>query len=211
MFVVELLLNLGGDAGSDTVSRDLVNKRVILSDGLLVDILFLSLGGLDRSGLGHGADGEGDLVLLLVDGGDLGLDLVADGQHVLGLADAAIGNLGDVDQAVNTGQDLGKSTEGHELDDLDRGDIADLVAAGELGPGVAVGILVAEGDLALFLVEADDVDIDLVADGDDLGGLVDASISSPTETTSEGWWMRPQLSSETWTMPSMPPMSTKAP
>ena len=37
------------------------------------------------------------------------------------------------------------------------------------------------------------------------------SISSPTDTTDDGWSTCFQLSSDTWTRPSMPPRSTKAP
>ena len=80
-----------------------------------------------------------------------------------------------MDQSVNTGQDLGKGAEGHELDNLDGSNTADLVLCGELSPGVAVGILVAQGDLALLAVEVDDVNVNLVAHGDDFGGLVDAA------------------------------------
>ena len=114
-------------------------------------------------------------MLLLVDGGDLGVNHVAHSQHVLGLADAAVGDLGDVDQAVNTGQNLGESAEGHQLDDGNGGNAAHLVLVGEHGPGVGIGILVAQGDLALLLVEVDDIDVNLIADGEDLGGLVDAA------------------------------------
>ena len=114
-------------------------------------------------------------MLLLVDRGDLRIDDVADGQHLIGLADAAVGDLGDVDQAVHTGQHLGKRAEGHELDDGDLRHIADLEGGRELDPGVVVGILVAEGDLVVLRVEADDVDIDLVADGQHVGRLLDAA------------------------------------
>ena len=56
-------------------------------------------------------------LLLLVDSGDLGVHDLALGEDVTGLLDAAIGDLGDVDQAVHAGNDLGKSAEGHQLDD----------------------------------------------------------------------------------------------
>ena len=80
-----------------------------------------------------------------------------------------------MDQAIDAGQHLGKRAEGHELDDGDLRHIADLEGRRELGPGVAVGILVAEGDLVVLRVEADDVDIDLVADGQHVGRLLDAA------------------------------------
>ena len=43
------------------------------------------------------ADAEGDLLLLLVDGGDLRVDHLAFGQDVGGLVDAAVSDLGDMD------------------------------------------------------------------------------------------------------------------
>ena len=121
-----------------------------------------------------------DLLLVVVDGSDLDVDHVAHAQDLIGLADAAVGDLADVDEAVNARHDLGKRAEGHELDHLDLGDVADLVGVDELGPGVVLRLLVAEGDALGLLVEADNIDVELV----------------PTETTSAGFLMRLQLSSE---------------
>lgn len=50
-----------------------------------------------------------------------------------------------------------------------------IVFGGELDPGVLVGILIAERYLFLLLVEADDVDIDLVADIEYFGRILDAA------------------------------------
>ena len=85
-----------------------------------------------------------------------------------GLADAAVGDLGDVDQAVGAGQHFRKSAEGHQFDDLDLRDIADGVGLGEHLPGVQVRVAVAEGDLVVLLIEVDDVNVDLVADVQDI-------------------------------------------
>ena len=114
-------------------------------------------------------------MLLLIYGCDLGIHNIAHGEYILGLAYTAVGDLGDMDKSVNAGQDLCKSAEGHELDDGNGGNAAHLVLVGESSPGVGIGVLVAQGDLALLLVEVDDVDINLVAHGEDLGGLVDTS------------------------------------
>ena len=57
-------------------------------------------------------------------------------QHVTGLVDAVVGDLGDVDQAVHTGHNLGKGAEGHQLDYADIGHVAGLILAGEHLPGV---------------------------------------------------------------------------
>ena len=86
---------LGGVAGGFAGGGDFIDQGVGL--GSVIDI---RLGLLDRSrsrlGSGQRADGEADLVLLLVDGGDLRIDDVADGQDLFGLADAAVGDLADV-------------------------------------------------------------------------------------------------------------------
>ena len=85
-----------------------------------------------------------------------------------------IRDLGDVDQAVNAGDDLGKSTEGHQFDDLDGGHVAHGILLGEYGPRLLRVILHAQRDLLLLGVEGDDVHIHGVAHGDDLGGVLDA-------------------------------------
>jgi hypothetical protein len=71
------------------------------------------------------------------------------------------------------------------------------VLLGDELPGVDLGLLHAEGDLLLVLVDVEDDDID----------------RSPMLTISEGWLTRRvQDISEMWTRPSMPSSSlTKAP
>ena len=76
--------------------------------GIRLLLVALVLGGRSQ----QRTDGQGDLLLLLVDGSDLGVHDVALSQHVAGLLDAAIRDLGDVDQAVHTGNHLGKGAEG---------------------------------------------------------------------------------------------------
>ena len=45
---------------------------------------------------------------------------------------------------------------------------------GDLVPGVGLGLLHAQGDFLLVLVDVQDLDLDLVADVDQLAGVVDA-------------------------------------
>ena len=47
---------------------------------------------------------KGDTLVLLIDVDDLRVDFLPLGQDILGLADAAVSDLGDVDQAVNAGE-----------------------------------------------------------------------------------------------------------
>ena len=83
---------------------------------------------LDRSillsGSQQSADRQGDLLLLLINSGDLGIDDLALGENVFGLLNAAVSDLGDVDQAVYAGNHLSESAEGHQLDDANLGGIA---------------------------------------------------------------------------------------
>ena len=79
-----------------------------------------------------------------------------------------------MDKTVDAGQYLGESAELHELDYLDVDNVADLVGGSELDPGVVLGLSDAEGYLLGLLIEVDDVDLDLIADGEHLGGVPDA-------------------------------------
>ena len=69
-----------------------------------------------------------------------------------------------MDEAIHTGQHLGESAKGHELHDLDGGDIALLELGGELEPRIVLRLTQAEGNFLLFGVKVDNVDLDLVAD-----------------------------------------------
>ena len=80
-----------------------------------------------------------------------------------------------MDQTVHTGNDLSEGAEGHQLDDAHVGNVADLVGVHEHVPGVLGAILDAEGNLALLGIEGDDVHVEVIADGNDLGGVLDAA------------------------------------
>ena len=80
-----------------------------------------------------------------------------------------------MDQAVHAGDDLSKGAEGHQLDNLDGGHVAHLELVQEQVPGVGLSGLVAQRNLLLLGVKADDIDVDLVAHLDNLGGVLDAA------------------------------------
>ena len=105
--------------------------------------------------------------------GDLGLDLLADRQLIRDLLHTLAGDLGDVDQAVDARDDLGKGAEGGDGHDLDGNDVADLVHRLDLLPGVVLGLFVDEGNAVVFAVDILDGDFDGIADGNDLGGVLD--------------------------------------
>ena len=82
-----------------------------------------------------------------------------------------------MNQTVNAGQNFCKCAEVHQLYDFDLGNVAFLISLGELGPGVTVGILVAQRDLLSLFVKADDVNVHLLANGDNICRVADAAPS----------------------------------
>ena len=85
----------------------------------------------------------------------------------------ALGQLGDVDQALDALVDADERTERHQLGDLAGDDLADLVRAGELLPRVLLRRLERQRDALAVHVDVEHLDGDLVADLDDLGRVVD--------------------------------------
>ena len=69
------------------------------SEGQFYSLFRIRLLGVLVPVVQQSTDGQGDLLLLLIHSGDLGIHDLALGQNVTGLLDAAIGDLGDVDQA----------------------------------------------------------------------------------------------------------------
>ena len=76
-----------------------------------------------------------------------------------------------MNQAVHAGQNLSEGTEGHQLDDLGIHNVAHGILGHELIPGVHLGGLVAQRNLVLLGVEGNDVNVDLVADLNDVLNL----------------------------------------
>src|SRR5690606_23884750 len=128
-------------------------------------------------------DADGALVGLLerqadpapveVDVDDLHEDLVADLDDLLGDLHVPLGQLGDVHQALDALLDADERAERHQLGDAARDDLPDLVGAGELLPRVLLRRLERQRDPLALHVDVQDLDGDLLADLDDLGGVVD--------------------------------------
>ena len=96
------------------------------------------------------ADGQGDLLLLLVDRSDLSLNGLALGENVLRLLDAAVSDLRNVDQAVHAGNHLSESAEGHQLDDTNLSGVAHAVLVHEHLPGIHTVVLSTQGCYRAF-------------------------------------------------------------
>src|SRR4051812_44357385 len=150
VLVVPLLVVLGSHA---------VERRVELGDRAA-----LVVGLLQR---------QRDAATLEVDVDDLDEDVVTDVDDLLRQLHVALGQLGDVDQALDAVVDAHERAERDELGDLARDDLTDRVGPGEVLPRVLLRRLQRQGDALAVHVDVQDLDRDLLADLDDLGGVVD--------------------------------------
>ena len=85
----------------------------------------------------------------------------------------ALGQLGDVDQALDAVVHADERTERDQLGDLARHDLTDRVGPGEVLPRVFLRRLERQGDALAVHVDVENLDGDLLADLDDLGRVVD--------------------------------------
>ena len=112
------------------------------------------------------------------------------------VVDAAVDKLRDMDQAFDWAFEPDEGAERRELRYLAGDDLALAIAGDDLLPALGLGAADAEGDLLALVIHLQDVDGD----------------SSPALNSSWGeFGVRSQESSERWTSPSAPPISTKMP
>jgi hypothetical protein len=106
-----------------------------------------------------GAHGEGDLVVVRVDGNDPALDLLSNLDDRLDVGNKLVSDLGNVDEAVGGRADVDEGAVGHDAHNLALGHLAHsvvgegllvlVVAAGALvGAGLVQGALLLVADLA---------------------------------------------------------------
>src|SRR5690606_31194909 len=100
---------------------------------------------------------------LKVDVDDLDHDFLVDLDDLLRYVDVASRELRDVNEALNTVVHAYEGAEGHELRDLARDDMADLVRPGELLPRIFLGRLERQRDPFAIHVHIEDFDGDLLA------------------------------------------------
>ena len=134
-------------------------------------------GGELLPGVGLGlAQRQRQPALVDVDLGDDDLDLLAGVEEALGVLDL-LGprHLGDVDQALDALLELDERAVVDHVGDLAGDLLADRVAGLDVRPRVLEALPVAEGDPLLVLVDAQDDDLDLVADLEVLAGVADAA------------------------------------
>ena len=85
----------------------------------------------------------------------------------------ALRHLGDVDETLHAVAEVDEGTEGDELGDGTLDDGADRVLLDEGAPRILGGLLEAEGDALAVEIDVENLNLDLLADLDDLGGMVD--------------------------------------
>ena len=120
-------------------------------------------GGAGRRLLGL-LEAEAQPMALGVEGDDLELQDLALVDHVARVRHALVGQLGDVDEALEA---LANAHEGAEVDDLGHGavdDVADLEVGHRRVPRVRLEAADGEADPAALVVDVDDLGLDLVAD-----------------------------------------------
>ena len=127
--------------------------------------LLLVVGALRTLGtLGSGGqvlDGQRNTIVVEAD--DLGFDLVAHVQYVLGGLDLVVGDVRDVNQTVNARLDADEST---KLDDGLDGALDDAAHGILLGGdfvGLTLNLLEGQGDLEVFGIDFDDQELVLLA------------------------------------------------
>ena len=165
------------------------------------------LGGHDTA-LGGLLDREADAPALKVEVDDLHPELLIRGDHLLGELDVVGRHLRDVDQALDAVSDLDERAERDQLGDPAVDQLADLMALGELLPGILLGGLQRQADALTATVDVEHLHLDLVADGDHSARVVDmlpgelrhvdqpvhaAQVHECTEVDDAGYHARPDL------------------
>ena len=121
-------------------------------------------------------EAEADALLLLVDFHDHALHVFALLEDLVGVRDLlGPGNIADVQKPIDSWFDLDERTVVGEVADLAFDDGSWRVFLRHEFPGVDLGLLHAQRDLQLVLVDIEDDDIDLVVNRDAFAGMVDAT------------------------------------
>ena len=110
---------------------------------------------------------------LAVDLDDLDVDRLALRDDLARVLDVMLGELGDVDEALDAREDLDERAEGDDLRDAALDDVVLVVALEHLLPGVVLGLLEAQRDALAVAVDVEHLDLHRLADLEDLGRVVD--------------------------------------
>src|SRR4051812_15481772 len=108
-----------------------------------------------------------------VDLEDLHAHVVARLDDLARVLDVVVGELGDVDEALDAVEDLDERAKRDDLRDGALELVADVVGVDDPLPRVLLGLLETEGDPLAVAVDVEHLDLDRVADREDLGRVVD--------------------------------------
>ena len=92
-----------------------------------------------------------------------------------GVLDVALGQLGDVHEALNALQDLNEGPERNHLGGTTVHDVALLVALEDTLPRIGLGLLKTKRNALAVAVDVEHLDLDLLADFEELGRVVDVA------------------------------------
>ena len=140
---------------------------------MLVDLEVLAVLLGQLATLGGLLDRQADPPAGEVEIDDLHPQLLAGRDDLIGRVDVVRRHLRDVHEALDAVADLDEGTELDELGDPAVDQLADLVGGGELLPRVLLGRLQRQADALAAHVDVEDLDVDLVADGDDRARVID--------------------------------------
>src|SRR6476620_6282605 len=118
---------------------------------------------------------EREAASLAVDLDDLGLHLVPLRDDLARVLDVMLRQLGDVDQPFDSRQDLDEGAEGDDLRHLPLDLVALAVGVQHLLPGVGLRLLEAERDALSLAVDVKHLHLDVLADLEHLGRMVDVT------------------------------------
>ena len=121
-------------------------------------------------------DTQGDFLLVLVDIQHDDLDLVVDLNQIAGMADSlGPGHFADVHQTLDTLFELDEGSVAHHVYDCAADLCADGIAVLDFFPRTGRFLLQTQSNLFFFVVDVEDLDLDLFVDGNHFRGVVDAS------------------------------------
>ena len=85
-----------------------------------------------------------------------------------------VGNLRNVNKSVNSRNNAGKRTVTRYADNLNRNNVSYVIIGKEYRPWIVLSLLIAERNFLLLRVKRLDINIDNIADGNNLGRILDA-------------------------------------
>ena len=135
-----------------------------------------SVGARDRLlALLDALQGQGEPSAIAVDLEDADVDGLALGDDLARVLDVMGGELGDVHEALDAGEDLDEGAEGHDLRDAPLDDVVLVVVLDHLLPRVGLRLLEAERDPLAVPVDVEHLHLDRLPDLEHLGRVVDVT------------------------------------